>query len=60
MLIKVVPGKEYLSELRNVFYDKTNRQVYSNERVIKLLKQVEILKRCLKNLQETLKEAAVC
>ena len=35
-LIKVVPGSNYLTELRNIFYDKTDKETYSNEKVIKL------------------------
>ncbi|MFZ5595878.1 MAG: putative RNA methyltransferase [Bacillota bacterium] len=36
LVIKVVPGNGYLSELRRLFYDKTGKQTYSNEPVIKL------------------------
>lgn len=36
ILIKVVPGSKYLKELRSLFYDKTEQQTYSNEKVIKL------------------------
>ena len=36
ILIKVVPGSDYLTELRNIFYDKTDKETYSNEKVIKL------------------------
>ena len=35
LLIKVVPGKEYLNELREVLYHKTDKQSYSNEKVLK-------------------------
>lgn len=35
ILIKVVPGSNYLKELRDIFYDKTDKQTYSNEKVIK-------------------------
>ena len=35
ILIKVVPGSYYLKELRKVFYDKTDRQTYSNEKVLR-------------------------
>lgn len=35
ILIKVVPGSNYLKELREVFYDKTDKQTYSNEKVLK-------------------------
>ena len=34
ILIKVIPGSEYLCELRSVFYDKTNKHTYSNEKVL--------------------------
>ena len=34
MLIKVVPGSNYLQELREVFYDQTEKETYSNEKVI--------------------------
>ena len=35
ILIKVVPGSNYLKELRKVFYDKTDKQTYSNEKVLR-------------------------
>lgn len=35
ILIKVIPGINYLKELREFFYDKTDKQTYSNEKVIK-------------------------
>jgi 23S rRNA (guanine745-N1)-methyltransferase len=34
ILIKVVPGSDYLIELRQFLYDNTDKQEYSNERVI--------------------------
>jgi 23S rRNA (guanine745-N1)-methyltransferase len=34
ILIKVVPGNSYLKELRELFYDKTDKQEYSNEKVL--------------------------
>jgi 23S rRNA (guanine745-N1)-methyltransferase len=34
LLIKIVPGRDYLKELRTVFYNQTDRQVYSNEQVV--------------------------
>lgn len=50
ILIKVVPGSNYLIELRNVFYDENDKQAYSNEKVIehfnnnfKLLNKQDIL-----------------
>jgi 23S rRNA (guanine745-N1)-methyltransferase len=39
VLIKVVPGRDYLRELRELFYEETERQAYSNERVIKHFSQ---------------------
>ncbi|NMA65348.1 MAG: methyltransferase domain-containing protein [Clostridiaceae bacterium] len=33
-LIKVVPGKEYLKELRRTFYEETEKERYSNSKVI--------------------------
>ena len=35
LLIKVVPGSDYLKELRSLFYSKTGKHAYSNEKVIK-------------------------
>lgn len=34
VLIKVIPGSNYLIELRNVYYDRAESQVYSNDKVI--------------------------
>lgn len=34
ILIKVVPGRDYLVELRNIFYDGESKRVYSNEKII--------------------------
>ncbi|MBA4493841.1 methyltransferase domain-containing protein [Paenactinomyces guangxiensis] len=34
VLIKVVPGRNYLKELRKIFYGQTGRQTYSNEHVV--------------------------
>ncbi|NLM72653.1 MAG: hypothetical protein GX184_01280 [Clostridiaceae bacterium] len=34
ILIKVVPGPDYLKELRKVFYEKTDKESYSNTKVI--------------------------
>lgn len=36
ILIKVVPGRNYLKELRRVFFDETDKQTYSNTEVIEL------------------------
>jgi len=35
LLLKVVPGANYLKELRSVFYDQTDKETYSNEQVVK-------------------------
>ncbi|PRR71010.1 putative RNA methyltransferase [Clostridium thermopalmarium] len=35
ILIKVVPGSSYLKELRGLFYGKTDKQEYSNEKVLR-------------------------
>ena len=35
IIVKVVPGSNYLKELRSVFYEKTNKETYSNDKVIK-------------------------
>lgn len=34
ILIKVVPGSDYLKELRNVYYKETDKKNYSNTRVV--------------------------
>jgi 23S rRNA (guanine745-N1)-methyltransferase len=34
LLIKVVPGSKYLKELREVFYYQTEKQTYSNDKII--------------------------
>ena len=34
ILIKVVPDSEYLKELRNILYQGTDKELYSNEKVI--------------------------
>lgn len=36
ILIKVVPESNYLIQLRRVFFDKTDKEFYSNEQVMKL------------------------
>lgn len=38
-LVKAVPGRDYLKELRQVFYSKTDKQDYSNERVLNHFKE---------------------
>lgn len=35
IVIKVVPASDYLQELRKVLYDKTEKQAYSNEKVVR-------------------------
>lgn len=39
VLIKVIPGSDYLIELRNIFYDRTDKETYSNDKVIKLFSE---------------------
>lgn len=39
IFIKVIPGTNYLKELRNIFYDKTSKQFYSNEKVLEHYKE---------------------
>ena len=34
ILIKVVPGNKYLTELRDLFFDENNKKTYSNDKVI--------------------------
>lgn len=36
ILLKVVPGSSYLQELRNFFYQETDKETYSNEKVREL------------------------
>jgi len=36
VLIKVIPGSNYLKELREILYDGTDKETYSNERVVEL------------------------
>ncbi|HHY25519.1 MAG TPA: methyltransferase domain-containing protein [Desulfitobacterium dehalogenans] len=36
LVIKVVPGKEYLKELREIFYEETEKQDYSNAKTVEL------------------------
>src|SRR5690606_1726201 len=42
ILIKVIPGNSYLKELRDIFYDGTEKEVYSND---------EVIEHCSKNLK---------
>ncbi|OPX90421.1 MAG: 23S rRNA (guanine(745)-N(1))-methyltransferase [Pelotomaculum sp. PtaB.Bin104] len=35
LIIKVVPGRAYLEELRRIFYNNTDKETYSNENIIK-------------------------
>ena len=39
VLIKVIPGSNYLKELRNIFYDNKDKRVYSNEKIIEHFKE---------------------
>ena len=39
LLIKVIPGKHYLREIRKTFYQQKERQDYSNEEVINLFQR---------------------
>ena len=39
LLIKVAPGSHYLRELRDTFYHQTEKETYSNERVINHFKK---------------------
>lgn len=39
ILLKVVPGKDYLRELRKLFYQETDKETYSNDKVKKLFSQ---------------------
>ncbi|WP_164515177.1 putative RNA methyltransferase [Paenibacillus lentus] len=38
-VIKVIPGKEYLQEIRQALYEKSDRRVYSNDRTITLFRR---------------------
>ncbi|MFD3260795.1 putative RNA methyltransferase [Paenibacillus lentus] len=38
-VLKVIPGKEYLQEIRQALYDKTERRLYSNDRTIELFRR---------------------
>jgi len=38
-VIKVIPESKYLQELRGIFYNQTDRTVYSNENTIELFKR---------------------
>lgn len=38
MIIKVLPEKNYLQELRNIFYEHTNKKVYTNQKTIRHFK----------------------
>ncbi len=37
-LIKVLPEKDYLKELRNIFYERTNKQIYSSHNTLNIFK----------------------
>lgn len=38
MVIKVIPERDYLREIRDVFYEHTDKQVYSNDKTIDLFR----------------------
>ncbi|GAB6180379.1 hypothetical protein JCM14036_16980 [Desulfotomaculum defluvii] len=38
MVIKVIPERGYLQEIRDVFYEHTDKQVYSNDKTIELFR----------------------
>ncbi|WP_346428440.1 hypothetical protein [Brevibacillus halotolerans] len=38
MVVKVIPNKDYLKELREAFYKEPNRQEYSNNNTLALFK----------------------
>ncbi len=38
MIIKVIPESNYLQEIRQIFYEQTDRQFYSNEKMVELFK----------------------
>lgn len=39
MVIKVIPGSKYLQELRRMFYNQTDRTMYTNENTLELFKR---------------------
>lgn len=39
MIIKVVPGSDYLRELRQIFYERTDRRFYSNDDTVELFEK---------------------
>ena len=38
LVIKVVPDKDYLQEIREILYEKTNKQHYSNDKTLELFR----------------------
>ena len=40
MVIKVIPGRDYLKELREVLYEGSNKQMYSNARTLDILTRI--------------------
>lgn len=38
IIIKVIPESNYLQEIRQIFYEQTDRQFYSNEKMVELFK----------------------
>jgi len=43
LIIKVVPESNYLQELRQIFYAKTGKQYYSNDKTVELFKKNLVL-----------------
>lgn len=39
MVIKVIPGQDYLKELRNIFYEGSRKQVYANDLTLEHFKE---------------------
>ncbi len=37
-VIKVIPERDYLLELRNIFYEQTDQQIYSNDNTLELFR----------------------
>jgi 23S rRNA (guanine745-N1)-methyltransferase len=37
-VIKVIPARDYLLELRNIFYEQTDQQIYSNDNTLDLFR----------------------
>jgi 23S rRNA (guanine745-N1)-methyltransferase len=60
IIIKVVPRKDYLKELRQYFYRESEKKDYSNEKVIELFKdKFELVNQSVINYTSKLDEAAL-